>query len=297
LNLFVDLTQVGEYQVQIAFDFEAISTPLNSNVCRFKIAERESRRPQIITADVQASNQTAGRLGSVTEKVIVLGLGANEFSLGSSPMQVEYKNLSEKEWSIVRPDIAQETRVMVQVVGKFGKEEELYPNAIFDEVMREGNMRRIHLVPQQPKIVMGVNQSRKIPLDLYVLNFNWQPGEYQLWILNVAENLSSNRITFKLRATADTIGLLLDMAEKESDSKDVLEHHHQEMRQNFAINWLIKTFADLPLNPITDRDDQNVVNAKYEQNRRFIADFREKWKTRKDSPEIKELFQRLNAGK
>jgi hypothetical protein len=40
---------------------------------------------------------------------------------------------------------------------------------------------------------------------------------------------------------------------------------------------------------ITDRDDQNVVNAKYEQNRRFIADFRAKWATRRDSPEIKAL--------
>ena len=85
------------------------------------------------------------------------------------------------------------------------------------------------------------------------------------------------------------------MAEKEPDSKNPLENHHQQMRYDFAVNWLIKTFPDLPLNPITDRDAQNVVDAKYEQNHRFIAEFREKWKTRKDTPEIKALFEKLNA--
>jgi len=144
-------------------------------------------------------------------------------------------------------------------------------------------------------VAIAAGESRDFPLDIYTIPADWQPGEYEIWVHNDLEDLGSNKIRFRLEANADSVSHLLRMAEAESTSPDPLENHHIDIRREFAINWLRKNFPDLILNPITDLDTQEVVEAKYKQNHKFAGEFREKWKERKDSPETKMLFAALNS--
>ena len=49
----------------------------------------------------------------------------------------------------------------------------------------------------------------------------------------------------------------------------------------------LKAFPELPLNPITDRDDQAVLDAKIVQNKRFLDDFRKNGKPIKTPPKCR----------
>jgi len=301
LNRLVDLSLAGKYTVQLEYTFEQGNDSTKTDSLAFEIVDPadEDERPNRIPTETQ-NNETHTEVPPVTiesKHAIVVGTGAVSFRIGSSPIRVDYKNSDTNEWVLVRPDISMGCIVHIRDKGMLRTHKTQFPNAIYDSTIRSGGMQTIHLVPQQPRTTIKPNDSRSFALDLCTLGYDWKPGEYELWIENTEEKINSNLISFKMEVNADTVGLLLDMASGLSDSKDVLENHHQQMRHDFAVNWLIKTFPDLPLNPITDRDAQNVVDAKYEQNARFIADFREKWKTRKDSPEIKKLFEVLNGAK
>ncbi|HLX64275.1 MAG TPA: hypothetical protein VKX17_23585 [Planctomycetota bacterium] len=221
----------------------------------------------------------------------------DKFALGSSPVRVTYANNSSAGWTLVMPEIVSSSIVHYSALRNPDKKDRYAPNAPYFGIVRRANMQKLLVASPQPKIELKPGESTEFALDIYSVPADWQPGEYELWIHNDAESIGSNKIKFKLDVNSDSVAYLLEMADKEPDSKDPLENHHQQMRYDFAVNWLIKTFPDLPLNPITDRDAQNVVDAKYEQNHHFIAEFREKWKTRKDTPEIKALFEKLNAGK
>jgi hypothetical protein len=305
-----DVSVAGKYRLETKLAWQngkVLEKSIEFEIISRQAIEKEARRQEILTL------LKAGKNPRDTEEIrkireykapnaenkltVTLAFGTTKVSMGSSPVSLKYKNDSEADWTLLRPDVSDQLVICVREKGKPGTIAEYVPNASFQEIARLGQLQKYFIAPMRPMTNIKPRDFRTIPIDLYTLGFEWRPGDYEIWAESETERINSNLISFRLDVTRDTVGLLLNMADKEPDSKDVLENHHQQMRYDFAVNWLIKTFPELPLNPITDRDDQNVVNAKYEQNHRFIADFRAKWATRKDSPETKVLFEKLNSEK
>jgi hypothetical protein len=224
--------------------------------------------------------------------VITVTSSVEKLNLGSSPLRIVYVNNSETDaWVLEKPDTCGKIVVYVscnQWSDRFAR------NVTFAKVDR-GTVKKFMIGAREQKMQIKPGLSYEFALDLYSMPFAWEPGVYEMWVYDNTEKVGSSKLKFRLEATADTVPLLTRMATLETDSKEPYENHRREIRRNFALNWLAKTFDDLKVNPITDRDNQAVLDAKMEQNRFFIDEFMAKWPTRKDSAEIKTLFQVLNS--
>ena len=307
LSRTFDLTSEGLYKIKVTYDDlrdgpraqaqssfvivsrdEALRRESKVNRSRERRAEREQTFPgqpiSVETPFIEPDKESP--------HVIALTSSIERFSLGSSPIRIAYANKSETDkWLTLKPDTAAKIDICVS---NAGKTQMCRMNEVFSMVIRK-NLSKIFVGPREQPVQIQPGTFFEFALDLYSIPMDWQPGVYELWIRDEKEKLGSNKLKFRLEADTNTVAILTRMAVQETDAKSAIENHNREIRRNFALNWLAKTFDDLKVNPITDRDNQAVLDAKMEQNRFFIDEFMAKWPTRKDSAEIKTLFQVLNS--
>ncbi|HLX61865.1 MAG TPA: hypothetical protein VKX17_11330 [Planctomycetota bacterium] len=309
LSSCFDLSLQGRYTVAVKFDSGTsgvIESTCNFTVITRAVAKERSdkvarSKARMLELDLSGMARQLEKGGveipfSEREKnvphAINVTSGITKFALGSSPIQVSYANISETDaWVLKKPNTCGD--ILISVSCRQWNDRHM-PNALFAKVNRK-NVHKFLISARDEQMQIKPGTSHEFALDIYSMPMDWQPGVYELWIYDNGEKLFSNKIKFRLEANTNSIPLLTRMAMLETDSKDPYENHRREIKRDFALKWLSATFDDVMVNPITDRDNQQVYDAKMEQNIYFLNQFLDKWPERSKTRETEALFQVLNS--
>ena len=208
------------------------------------------------------------------------------FALGAAmELRVVYSNPTDREWKLEQPESSGSVNVSFQLAGTSGQAVtrfSLSRKSAREVKLPNGRTQIVQTLPPKAEIEIKPGERHELVIDL---SPRWTeelaPGQYEAWIDDLGQSLKSNKCTFSLAFSRDSVPELLATAAKEDESP---------AKRRWCARWLQKIKPDFGLELKGVKDSPETVKKISDDNTAAIQGFKAFWAKARDSREIEAFF-------
>lgn len=208
------------------------------------------------------------------------------FALGE-PIEIRISFLTPMDtpWKLEEPESSAGVKVHYE---EAGKAKPLRRTFSFSRVtsrevhLPNGETQTVYTAPPTREIEIPAGGKHELTADLYA---KWTedlaPGDYEVWVEDTAQKLTSSRAAFSLVFSKDSVPALLATAASETEIP---------LKRKWCAAWLKKIQPDFDIKTALANEPPEAATKAAADNARAVQSFKAHWEKVKDTKEIEALF-------